>query len=420
MRHGNYLDAIGNLRFSNNDTTIMLGGSFGTYQCFDVSNNDCINAINVQYSSYVDSLTFMTSSGIRSTKYGTGVYTNVPKTVYVGDDKCLSKIDVRYGSWIDAIRFYFVDIPPNIINITSSYSHVGCYGDTRDRAMRHYNASDLYGYTRQSCYVYCTGYMYFGIQYGHECFCDNDFNHSTKYGVSNNCQNMLGGAWSNSIYYITTHTTPSPTIEPTKSPSTIPTLLLTIEPTIKQTKGKQPSIKWVLILIIGLISLVCCVILLIFAYILSKQMYSKHENAIQKQNELASIGYNTDIDDNKTDDNNSVSNENIVIKGIKHTNMSTPNDVNQDIIPAFDNEYSNKGTNIVYKDGNQPEGSNTVKKIKSTNTSIPNDNIPAFDNEYSDKEIIMQATEIVYQDTAIKAEESATKRQSQIEGSTQL
>jgi len=74
----------------------------------------------------------------------------------------------------------------------------GCYTDTSDRALRTYKGRS---YTIQTCSDACSGYTYFSIQDGDQCFCENDWLHATKYGVSTGCnRNGLGGSWANNIY----------------------------------------------------------------------------------------------------------------------------------------------------------------------------------------------------------------------------
>ena len=204
----------------------------------------------------------------------------------------------------------------------------------------------------------------------------------------------------------------SPTFEPkihptnsseivTDSPSIHPSIYPTIEPTELNSTTSSPTIKtktqlnnnpskiptfWIIIITV-LVALICCVMLFLFIYTLTKQIYLENKNTIKNQSELASMGYNSNIDDNdisnyaKINYNNSNNDDNNVIKQIKQTNKGNTN--SDDKIPApFENEYDDEteiiveGTEIVYQAGatNQPqskgkkqmEGPDETREIKET------------------------------------------------------
>ena len=202
-----------------------------------------------------------------------------------------------------------------------------------------------------------------------------------------------------------------PSIEPTKLPSILPTIEPTIKPSvypsIEPTKTELSSkrtnntsdlipIKWT-ILIAGLVGLGCCVTLLILMYILGKQIYSKSQNAMRKEKDLASISHAHNSNNNNSNNNNS-----------NNDNIETP--------AAFQNEYETNQVKSL-----QIEGAIAVTGNKQTKIYIPDNNIPAFENEYNDdKEIIIQGTQIIYKHDSINPKKSAGNPQPEMEGSTQL
>jgi hypothetical protein len=74
---------------------------------------------------------------------------------------------------------------------------VGPYKDTADRAMK-LGPSNYDGFTKASCAATCSSYKYFAMQYNSQCFCENDFAKSTKYGPAECGEN--GGGWCNYIF----------------------------------------------------------------------------------------------------------------------------------------------------------------------------------------------------------------------------
>jgi hypothetical protein len=62
---------------------------------------------------------------------------------------------------------------------------------------------DGYGFTLESCQLYCYDYKYFALQdyhegHGSQCFCENDFDHLRMYGKGE-CGEK-GGGWCNFVY----------------------------------------------------------------------------------------------------------------------------------------------------------------------------------------------------------------------------
>ena len=95
-------------------------------------------------------------------------------------------------------------------NPTFPYVAIGAYKDNPDRNMRYGPGSTGGHFTNDTCFLACENdYKYFGVQNGGECFCDNDFNRSTRDGVDN-C-GYSGGPWCNFIYMSYSQPTSSPT-----------------------------------------------------------------------------------------------------------------------------------------------------------------------------------------------------------------
>merc|ERR1719273_2047316 len=83
----------------------------------------------------------------------------------------------------------------------STFSHLGCYKDTGDRAMDHLeNGINSIEECRDLCKE--NGYSLFGLQYppNGECFCGNDKDEAMQFGEATNCEGGRGGSWSLDIY----------------------------------------------------------------------------------------------------------------------------------------------------------------------------------------------------------------------------
>ena len=94
-------------------------------------------------------------------------------------------------------------------NAPSSY--IGCYGDTGNRALPNFLASQNETVTTCRQHAIDGGYSYFGLQYVNpnylECWAGSDLQQAKKYGIATNCtkQNdgtMAGGGWSNAVYSV--------------------------------------------------------------------------------------------------------------------------------------------------------------------------------------------------------------------------
>lgn len=90
---------------------------------------------------------------------------------------------------------------------------IGCYLDTsaRDLDYRMENVLD-----KTSCHILCQDYDYFSLQYGEECFCDNNYAEDDQYTIqpdsecwrdgygAMDCEHgndgCIGGTWRNAVY----------------------------------------------------------------------------------------------------------------------------------------------------------------------------------------------------------------------------
>jgi hypothetical protein len=89
----------------------------------------------------------------------------------------------------------------------SGRRYVGCYKDTSTRDLNGKAVMDSNSMTVASCDQICSGFKYFGVQYGSQCFCGNTmgtYGAASDSDCSNKCQGnnneMCGGTWRNSIY----------------------------------------------------------------------------------------------------------------------------------------------------------------------------------------------------------------------------
>jgi hypothetical protein len=103
---------------------------------------------------------------------------------------------------------YYKTTPPG-----PGYKHIGCWGDTGNRAMPIIEGSDptLKDWYQArtdaigKCYnvAKAQGYKYFGVQHGGHCQGSNDLIGTKRYGESNQCwPGGKGGPWANDVYTI--------------------------------------------------------------------------------------------------------------------------------------------------------------------------------------------------------------------------
>ncbi|KAK3738877.1 hypothetical protein QZH41_014661 [Actinostola sp. cb2023] len=103
-------------------------------------------------------------------------------------------------------------IHQSLLTITRDWEPLGCYADTRDRAMQNYFKT-VYSSDYKHIFEVCRkeaeklGYTYFGVQYWEECWGSNNA-HATydRHGCKDNCKVKgsygTGTHWSNFIYHL--------------------------------------------------------------------------------------------------------------------------------------------------------------------------------------------------------------------------
>eukprot|EP00754_Rhynchopus_humris_P008094 Rhum_TRINITY_DN13656_c0_g1::Rhum_TRINITY_DN13656_c0_g1_i2::g.62438::m.62438 len=135
------------------------------------------------------------------------------------------------------------DVPPR-----PQHTYLGCYVDTNVRDLAVFadpTPSEAWA-SVEACAIYCydvkriTGeeYLYFGLQVGQECRCDNSFGDYGK-AADTECTSpclkkaseKCGGRWRNSIYSLIPPTDVPPTAVPTDVPTDVPTSVPTSVPT---------------------------------------------------------------------------------------------------------------------------------------------------------------------------------------------
>jgi WSC domain/PAN domain len=108
----------------------------------------------------------------------------------------------------------------------SNYTYVGCYTDSNTRTLSSTSTS-MTSMSLEYCASFCSGYLYFGTEYGQECYCGNIISSSASLATDGRCvvscagssSEVCGGSWGLSLYAIsqangsvTTLTTVSATI----------------------------------------------------------------------------------------------------------------------------------------------------------------------------------------------------------------
>ena len=137
-----------------------------------------------------------------------------------------------------------VEIDPNV---TLSYIGIGPYVDTSDRNLRYGPGTSDNSYTNDTCYWQChiiENFTYFSIQFGGQCFCDNDLRHATRDGPGDCGPN--GGSWCNYIYSADLNYSYSPTSSPTEIPKCDRTkqVLFTSEIRMDDWSEKDADTSW--------------------------------------------------------------------------------------------------------------------------------------------------------------------------------
>jgi len=92
--------------------------------------------------------------------------------------------------------------------VPTGLTYLGCYVDSATRALSFFAGSSS-SQTVESCHSACSGYTYFGIQNGDECYCGNSYAAYGSAGESQcsmpcagNSNEICGGQWRNSVYNV--------------------------------------------------------------------------------------------------------------------------------------------------------------------------------------------------------------------------
>ncbi|KAK5999297.1 hypothetical protein QM012_005622 [Aureobasidium pullulans] len=110
----------------------------------------------------------------------------------------------------------------------SNYTYMGCFNETHDR--RALNGNSRTGSTNslESCATFCSGYAYFGVEYGAECYCGsslyaNSIRQSDETGCNMPCaanaSEVCGGSNFLNVYYINVTTSSTTTSSAPSTPT---------------------------------------------------------------------------------------------------------------------------------------------------------------------------------------------------------
>ena len=83
--------------------------------------------------------------------------------------------------------------------------YLGCYRDDGDRDLCCGLRDTLNNFTVATCQQECLKFEFFSLQYGGQCFCDNEYGTpEVKYGKKSDekCGGELGGSWANAVYRV--------------------------------------------------------------------------------------------------------------------------------------------------------------------------------------------------------------------------
>lgn len=69
--------------------------------------------------------------------------------------------------------------PPPSTPSQTGYTYVGCYTDSSSARVLTGKSSSTSTNTYKTCAAYCSGYTYFGVEYGSQCYCGNQFTNPT-------------------------------------------------------------------------------------------------------------------------------------------------------------------------------------------------------------------------------------------------
>ncbi|KAF9529116.1 glycosyl hydrolase family 71-domain-containing protein [Crepidotus variabilis] len=113
-------------------------------------------------------------------------------TIYNRPD---TSIGANGGSTMSPTTTTPVTTPPTTTPTTSNgFAYVGCYQDDNNRVLAAKSTTDS-GMTISKCQATCSGsgYSYFGVEYGVECYCANSIKTGALTAPENECQKPCGG-----------------------------------------------------------------------------------------------------------------------------------------------------------------------------------------------------------------------------------
>ncbi|KAL8719332.1 MAG: hypothetical protein Q9225_003653 [Loekoesia sp. 1 TL-2023] len=75
----------------------------------------------------------------------------------------------------------------------SGYAYQGCYTDSVSARVLTGRSTSSSTMSYKSCSTYCSGYTYWGVEYGSQCYCGNAFSNPTSPAPSTDCSTKCGG-----------------------------------------------------------------------------------------------------------------------------------------------------------------------------------------------------------------------------------
>ncbi|KAG9701393.1 WSC domain-containing protein, partial [Aureobasidium melanogenum] len=123
------------------------------------------------------------------------------------------------------------------ISALSNYTYMGCYNETHDRRALNGNSRTGSSNSLESCATFCSGYAYFGVEYGAECYCgstiySNSIRQSDESGCNMACaantSQKCGGPDFLNVYYVNVTSSATTTTSSSPSMSTGPTVVQSV------------------------------------------------------------------------------------------------------------------------------------------------------------------------------------------------
>ncbi|KAG9944983.1 WSC domain-containing protein, partial [Aureobasidium melanogenum] len=123
------------------------------------------------------------------------------------------------------------------ISALSNYTYMGCYNETHDRRALNGNSRTGSSNSLESCATFCSGYAYFGVEHGAECYCgsiiySNSIRQSDESGCNMACaantSQKCGGPDFLNVYYVNVTSSATTTTSSSPSMSTGPTVVQSV------------------------------------------------------------------------------------------------------------------------------------------------------------------------------------------------